>query len=222
MNISVRRVWRQFLLLPLLLVLGGIALTSCYEDYGLTTQDYDSYITSYVPGTNFQKFRYFVMPDTIVHIYDTTKTDPLKSARKYDKQILSLCASNLEARGYTRLASLADVVDSSVTFVVLNAQFSSEFTGYYYDYWYPYWGWYWPGYYPGYYPPAYGGTYSYTTGTNLTQIVDLGKSRQEKRVDGIWIGIISGLTGSSTTAQTRISAGINKLFEQSPYLYAGQ
>jgi hypothetical protein len=220
MEISVGKAWRRFLVVPLLLVLGAIGLTSCYEDYGLTTQDYDSYITSYTPGTNFQKFRYFVMPDTIVHIYDTTQTDPLKSARKFDKQILSLVSSNLEARGYTRLASLADVVDSSVTVVVMNAQFSSEFTGYYYNYWYPYWGWYYP-YYPGYYPPT-GGTYSYTTGTNVTLMSDMGMSRQEKRLDGIWVGIISGLTGSSSTAGTRISTGINKIFEQSPYLYAGQ
>jgi len=221
MEISVRKAWRRLLVVPLLLVLGGIGLTSCYEDYGLTTQDYDSYLTSYTPGTNFQKFRFFVMPDTVVHIYDTTQTDPLKSARKYDKQLLSLVASNLQARGYTRLASLADVVDSSVTLVVMNAQFSSEFTGYYYNYWYPYWGWYYP-YYPGYYPGGSGGTYSYTTGTNVTYMADMGKSSQDKRLDGVWVGIISGLTGSSSTAGTRISTGINKIFEQSPYLYAGQ
>ncbi len=209
-------------LLPLVVLTAGVVFSSCYEDYGLTTADYDTQFTHYAAGTNFQMYKYFVMPDTIVHLYDTTKTDPLKSARKFDSQILSLTASNLEARGYQRITMQDTAGKSGVTLVCLLGQFSSTYTGYYYTYWYGYWGWYWPGYYPGYYPPAYGGTYEYTTGTNVTELVDLGQTKQQQKIVPVWTGIIKGLTGSTSTAGSRITNGINKIFEISPYLYSGE
>lgn len=209
--------------LPLLVLIAGVGVSSCYEDYGLSTQDFDTYLTVYTPGTNFQKYRYFVMPDTIVHIYDTTGTDPMKSARKFDKQILSLTASNLQARGYERKL-MAEITGGRAdsTLVVLMGQMSATYTGYYYDYWWGYWGWYWPGYYPPYYPPTYGGTYEYSTGTNITELVDLGQSRQSNKPVPVWSAAVSGLTESPTTAGSRITDGINRTFEQSPYLYSGQ
>ena len=224
MNVRAHVAQRLFRILPALALLSAFGVSACYEDYGLTTQDFDTYLTFYVDGTNFQNFKYFVMPDTIVHLYDTTKADPLRDARKWDKQILSLTASNLEARGYER-RTIAEVnsgaIDSSKTMVVLIGQFSQDYTGYYYNYWYPYWGWYYP-YYPGYYPPAYGGTYEYTTGSTVTEIADLGKTRQTKKATPMWTASVTGLTGSSSTAGTRLTTGINRTFEQSPYLYSGQ
>ncbi len=216
---ALRRLW----LLPLLLLIAGVGLNSCYQDYGLSTQDFDTYLTHYTPGTNFQAYKYFVMPDTIVHISDTTKTDPLSSARKFDKQILSLTASNLEGRGYQRI-QMSDTVGgkAATTLVVLIGQMSFEYTGYYYDYWYGYWGWYWPGYYPGYYPPMYGGSYTYSTGTTVTEILDLAQTVAARRPTTVWNSIITGLTGSPSTAPTRITTAINRTFEQSPYLYSGQ
>ena len=218
----------QRLLLPLLVLIAGVGLNSCYEDYGLTTQDYDTYLTQYATGTNFQSYKYFIMPDTVIHIYDTTGIDPILSARKFDKQILSLTASNFEARGYTRIAKTDTAGRSNATLVVLISQMSRSYVGYYYDYWWGYWGWYYP-WYPGYYPPMYGGTYEYSTGTNLTMAYDLGKTLAQppdasgkRAATAVWTGIITGLVGSASTAPTRITDGINKTFEQSPYLYAGQ
>jgi len=225
MNVPTRNTQRLLRILPVLALLVAFGVSACYEDYGLSTQDFDTYLTNYVDGTNFQNFKYFVMPDTIVHVYDTTKVDPLLSARKWDKQVLSLTASNMAARGYERktLAELSSQgIDSSKVLVVLIGQLSRSYTGYYYDYWYGYWGWYWPGYYPPYYPPMYGGTYEYDTGTNITEIIDLGKTRLNKKPIPVWSAIITGLTGTPSTAQTRISTGINRTFEQSPYLYSGQ
>ena len=209
-------------ILPLLVLIAGFVLSSCYEDYGLTIEDYDTYLTHYKEGTNFQSFKYFVLPDTIVHIYDTTKTDPLKDARKFDASILSLTASNLEARGYQRITAADTAGRSATTLVVLIGQMTQEYVGYYYDYWYGYWGWYWPGYYPPYYPPAYAGTYEYSTGTTITELIDLGQTKAQQKPIPVWSGIITGLTGSSSTAQTRITDGINATFAQSPYLYSGE
>ncbi|HMK39583.1 MAG TPA: DUF4136 domain-containing protein, partial [Bacteroidota bacterium] len=96
-------------------------------------------------------------------------------------------------------------------------------SGYYYDYWYGYWGGYYPGWgYPGYYPPAYVNTYTYTTGSNVTELVQYGKSNADKRAAPVWVGIATGLMGTPSTAQSRLATGINRTFEQSPYLYAGQ
>ncbi len=223
-----RKTAGRLILLPLLLLFAGAVLSSCYEDYGLTTQDYDTYLTQYAPGANFQAYKYFILPDTIVHMYDTTKSDPMKDARKFDKQILSLTASNFEGRGYTRITKADTAGKSGATLVVLISQMSTSYMGYYSDYWWGYWGWYYP-WYGGYYPPMYGGTYEYTTGTTITTAFDLGASlAQAPRGDGkraavaVWGSVITGLVGSSTTASTRITDGINKTFEQSPYLYAGQ
>ncbi len=212
---------RALWLLPLLLLIAGVVFSSCYEDYGLTTQDYDTYLTHYAPGTNFQKFKYYVMPDTIIHVYDTTGIDPLKSARKYDNQILSLTRSNLEARGFVRL-TLPDVVGGKIdsTVVIFISQLIREYTGYYYSYYWGYWGWGYP-YYP-YYPPMYGGTYDYSTGSNITTMLDFGASKAQNKSVPIWTAMVTGLTGSPSTAQARFATGINKTFEQSPYLYAGQ
>jgi hypothetical protein len=224
MKSETQAVRRRSWLLPILLLVGGVGLSSCYEDYGLSTQDYDTYFTHYAAGTNFQKYRYFVMPDTIVHIYDRTAgSDPLSGARKYDHEILSLTASNLEARGYIRKqrSEITTTTDDS-TLVCLIGQMTIEHTGYYYDYWWGYWGWYWPGYYPPYYPPSYGGTYEYSTGTNITELIDLGQSVAQNKPTPVWSGLVSGLTGSSGSAQSRLSFGINRQFEQSPYLYSGQ
>jgi hypothetical protein len=148
-------------------------------------------------------------------------------ARKYDEQILSLTASNLQARGFTRLSDTLQIIsggiDPNTVLAVLIGQFSVDHTGYYYDYWYGYWGGYYPYWgYGGYYPPSYVSTYEYTVGSNVTEIVDYGKSNAQRKAAPVWVGIISGLTGDPATAQTRISDGINQTFAQSPYLYAGQ
>jgi hypothetical protein len=211
---------RRFWLLPLLLLIAGVVFSSCYEDYGLTTADYDTYLTHYAPNTNFQKFKYYVMPDTIIHLYDTTGSDPLTSARKFDKTILDLTHSNLNARGYVQL-TLPEVVGGKIdsTLVVLIAQATQSYTGYYYSYW-GYYGWYYP-YYP-YYPPAYGGSYDYSTGSTVTTLMDFGQTKAQNKPVPVWTAIVTGLTGSPSTAQSRLATGINKTFEQSPYLYAGQ
>lgn len=215
--------------LPVIVIMATLALfgtSGCYEDYGLTVQDYDSYVTLYDQGTNFASFKYFIMPDTIVHLYDTSGRDPLTSARVYDRQILESTKGNLQGRGYVYLgtgpSAIPDSVDSNKVMLVRIGQFSSTYSGYYYDYWYGYYGGWYGWYYP-YYPPTYVDTYEYTTGTTLTEIVDYGRSLSMGKVVPVWLASISGLVGvAGSNTSKRISDGINRTFEQSPYLYAGQ
>ena len=205
------------------LFLATFALSGCYEDYDLGYEDFDTQTTFYTADANFPKYKYFVMPDTVMHIYDTTKTDPV--TRKFDKQILQLTKSNFEARGYIYLGEDSAGVGArrdSVLAVFLGA-FSSTFSGYYYDYWYPYWGyWYGWGYYPPYYP-GYVGTYEYTVGTLLIEGLDYGRSVAAAKRIPVWFGAVRGLAGDTPAdVQLRISNGINQIFVQSPYLTAGQ
>jgi len=202
----------------------ALGVSACYEDYDLGYEDYDTALTQYNKEISFAKFKYFVMRDTIVHVYDTTKSDPLTSMRKYDKQILSLVSSNFIARGYERLADTSQIgirgIDRDSVFVVGIGQITSEYTGYYYSYgWYGGWyGWYYP-----YYPPVYGGTYEYSTGTTLIDMVDYGQTISEQKITSVWLGAVTGLAGDTqASVQTRLSNNINQLFIQSPYLYAGQ
>lgn len=229
MNLLLKKSLRRLALVPLLVLAAGLVIGGCYEEYGLTVQDFDAYVTKHVEGANFQTYKYFIMPDTIMHVPGgSILTDPLAGARRYDSQILSLTASNLQARGFTRLSDTSQIapggsIDPNTVLVALIGQFSSTYSGYYYDYWYGYWGGYYPGWgYGGYYPPVYVDTYEYTVGTNVTELVAYGKSNAERRAAPVWVGIIAGLTGDPATAQTRIAFGINRTFEQSPYLYAGQ
>ena len=225
MNVPFRKLPGRFLVLPLVILLASLVPGGCYQDYNLGVQDFDAYLTKYAPETNFQGFKYFVMPDTVIHLIDKNAVvDPIAGFRKYDKQVLSLTASNFEARGYTRLPDTAAIgssgIDRNTVFIALISQFSADYTGYYYDYWYGYWGGYYPGY--PYYPPAYVSSYEYTVGTNLTEMVDYGKSTTQKKIVPVWVGVVSGLAGDPATVAQRLSTGINAQFEQSPYIYTSQ
>jgi hypothetical protein len=227
MNYLSKKSLRRLALVPFAVLVAGLAMVGCYEDFGLTVKDFDTYTTKYMPGANFQNYKYFIKPDTIMHIIDPGPIDPLAGARKYDRQILDLTISNLQARGYIPLDDTSQItslgIDPDSVLAVLMGQFSVEHSGYYYDYWYGYWGGYYPGWgYGGYYPPTYVSTYEYTVGTNVTEIIDYGKSKAQQKYAPVWVGIITGLTGEPSTAQNRIATGVNRTFEQSPYMYAGQ
>jgi hypothetical protein len=204
----------------------ALGVSACYEDYNLDYSDYDTALTLYDNTANFAAYRYFIMPDTIVHLYDTTGNDPLKDFRKYDTQIKELVKSNFLARGYQYLgedsSSIPVGIDRNQVLAVFIGQFASEYVGYYYTYWWGYWG-YWWGYYPPYYPPGYGGTYEVTTGSTLILAIDYGRSAAEARIRSLWEGKVTGLAGdAAASVQQRLSTNINQLFLQSPYLYAGQ
>ncbi len=226
MNMPLKKLSGRFMVLPLVILLASVVPSGCYQDYNLGVEDFDAYLTKYVEGTNFQAYKYFIMPDTIMHLIDQgVVVDPIAGYRKYDKQILSLTASNFEARGYVRLKDTLEItggIDPKTVFLVLIGQFANEHTGYYYDYWYGYWGGYWGWYYPGYYPPAYVDSYEYTVGTTVTEMADYAKSAGERKHAPVWVGVIAGLAGAPATAQQRLGTAVNTQFEQSPYLYAGQ
>lgn len=179
-------------------------LGSCYPDR-LDTINYDMVITTYDTSASFHAVTYFLR-DTVVHLVPPGGRDDI--TRLYDNQIINQVRQNMQARGYT---SLADTNGADLQVGI--AASTTDYTGYYWNYWCDWW---W-GYYGCYYPP-YWGTYTYTVGTLFVAIGD------RRQVDGatgnrqlIWIGLGNGLAGSGATA-ARLTAGIDQMFAQSPYI----
>jgi len=194
---------------------------SCTTDYDLQVKDYDTALTLYNKNADFASYKYFLMPDTIMHILPEGGTDDI--SRKYDAVVKQNVISNFESRGYQHI-TLAETAATPADFVVVLTAYSSTYVGYYYDYW-SYWGWYYP-YYPpgwGYYPPG-GAMYSYTTGTLVVSMIDpILNDPAGQKVMPVWWGHITGLLGDTySSSQTRILNALNALYAQSPYLVSGQ
>ena len=60
--------------------------------------------------------------------------------------------------------------------------------------------------------------FSYQTGTLLVSMIDVRSQHTDaKTIPLLWAAALDGLVGDQST-MTRIRAGINQAFEQSPYL----
>jgi hypothetical protein len=213
---------RQFLWLVPVILATSFLFYSCAPDSGFNSvDDYDVVITLYESGVDFATFLTFIMPDSIVHLGDSTDIN-----MDYDGLILTEVEDQFEACGYT-VELNPDV--NPPDFVVLVSTVSTDWLVYYgYDWWY-YWGWYpgW-GYYPYYgagwgmyYPPYWGGyTTSYSTGTILIEMVNASDPIEENELlPVVWTAAINGLLeGTTSQMQSRIEDSISQAFAQSPYL----
>ena len=120
---------------------------------------------------------------------------------------------------------------------VTNMKFINRITSYnvcytkllrdYWDWWY--WDWWYPGY-PGYpWYPVYPGigypSYGYSVGTIMMDMADIkniettANDGDRPKVNIIWSGAINGiLVGSDASVSSRITAQMDQVFNQSPYL----
>ncbi len=187
-------------------------LSSCYTDYGLTTEDYDVVYTKYNPETNFSSYKTFVMPDSVFHLIGEGEEDNI--SRQFDGLILNLVAQNFENRGFVRVNDV-DSADAVVVVSVSDDTYSGAV--YYPPYWgYPGWGWDWY-----YYPPYWGDVtyYEYNTGTIYIQFANMENVDGENILYTDWMAIANGLLSSNIVqTQNRIEKSINQAFAQSPYL----
>lgn len=202
----------------------GMALTlsACYPiTSSLDTEDFDVAATLFDPNADFGAKRTYALPDSVVHLAGGASVN-----RLFDALILSEVEANMNALGFTRIAEPDDNNPADV--YILVAITSSDWVGYTEYAMDPYWGWYgfWPGYYsPGYslyYPwyPTAGVAYTYSTGSILIDMVDpLQANTNSEQLPSIWLGVLNGLVADSQQNNAdRISQGIDKLFDQSPYL----
>ena len=149
---------KQFkrLIILLLFALITFSINSCYNDYGLTTQDYDLVSTFFKKGVDFKKFQTFTLLDTVMRVTNDGE-DPSNVDTRFDKQILNDINRNIKNYGYTEIRQ--EDVDSTnlPSVVILVSSVSSTNYAYSPGYWWGYWvgdlGW---GYDPGY-GPGWGG-----------------------------------------------------------------
>ena len=217
---------RGLILYSLIAVTGLIlVLLSCYPGEPLSINQMDIVVTVYDKNADFSRFQTYVLPDTVVHLVDSTKQDEVN--RDYDDFILARVKENVEAMGFVEET---DPENNKPDAVFLVAVANQEYRGYYGGYWgwwgwypgwgwwgYPGWGWYYPPYYPGY-------SYSFTTGTIFISMVDVKNADPEnKQIPIVWSAGINGVVEENVAnVRNRIERGINKAFDQSKYLGEGK
>lgn len=107
-----------------------------------------------------------------------------------------------------------------ISYVVSTSYFTAHYPSY------PYWWSYYPGYwYPGYWGNwgywyySFPVTYSYSTHSLLTEIIDLtSEIGDDKPLPVIWNSYIDGSISNSRDDASRFSRAISQSFEQSEYL----
>lgn len=179
-------------------------------------------VTRFKEGTDFGAYKTFsISPEVIVFKQSGSKIErePLDeglAARLVDDTI-----AHLSDRGYTQVEQ-DDDPDLGVAISILNG----EVTGYYSGYWCSYWGYpYASCYYPWY------TSYTYNTGTVITDVLDLKTSPPTdpdapppdpsdpvQQIDLLWTGAVYGVLKSNVSANLEDALdGIAQSFAQSPY-----
>jgi hypothetical protein len=180
-------------------------------------QSFGAVVTVVDSGPALRRARTFVVPDTVIQLAERGSAISPTLAH----QLVIQVRANFLAMGWTELPAAAE---SRPDVVVLLAASTQIQTGVAYGDWYsawgylPYWGtsvdpsWAWA--YPGGTVP-----FSYQTGTLLVAMLDLTAPRDTtiRTIPLLWAAALDGLVSDGST-MTRIRAGIDQAFAQSPYL----
>jgi len=202
----------QFFKFFMLTAVSVFVLAGCYPAGPDFTEDLDVVYTTFDPEFDFVSRNTYSMPDQIVtDVQITNGGDTIYEYMKdiYAGPILNKIDANMAAQGWTK-------VDVSATPDVLLMPAGMSSTTYFYSYWYCWWyGGYWGGW--GWYYPPYYTVSSYTTGSFIMTISDPHTDTPINRSPTAWIAAMNGLLTYSGDV-TRVLDGIDKAFEQSPYL----
>ncbi len=164
----------------------------------------------HAPSADFTQYSTFTVTDKIA-VHDNTTGVP-QEYTKDAPQIVAQVRKNMEARGYTYVpfspTANVDLVIGLIAYLG-----NATYGGYYCD-------WYYWGYYPyscGYY---YYGTYNY--GTLLLDMGDLKNAPPQTpgaTLNSVWGSAIYGVLGTQGYNVSNVLAGIDRAFNQSPYLH---
>jgi hypothetical protein len=183
------------------LLIAAAAGAAAGYPHRLDDVDYDVVVTRFDSTANFQAGTFYLL-DQVVHLIPPGSSDNLPAFS--EPTVLAQIRTNMTARGYV------EVTDSNAADIrMVSAVSTTDYVGYYYDYWCYYWY---------YYCPPYWGTYEYTVGTLFVSM----KDRRTQGASGtppMWLGLGNGLVQSGTTTQ-RLTAAIDQMFAQSPYIHA--
>jgi len=173
------------------------------------------YITNYDSSTNFKNYKTFSISDSVAVISDGMLQK--KSISETDAAIINAAKENMQERGY----QLVNKNESPDLGVSVNKVISTQtgllsypsYWGYYNSYWDPYyWGY---GGYDYYFPYASYAVYEVREGALSIDIVDLKDAATDKKLTGVWNGLVRG---ESIFTTANAAQQIKMLFDQSPYL----
>lgn len=178
---------------------------------------------------NFTTLRTFAMPDTVIHFAPVVGA-PVPISRDFDRTILDRTRQDFLARGYTQVTPSASVVPDFV--VLAGATESANYNAFIGYPWFTIWGfspvwqWYQPGFsdswtivFPWY--PVVGNT-AYERGTLVITIIPtVTVNPLAQSIGAVWAGVASGLANGTQT-NASVTAAIDEMFRQSPYLTVPQ
>jgi hypothetical protein len=192
----------------------ALLLFGCYPKGPENTEELDVVLTYHNPDYTFGTKTTYSMPDKIVIITGNLQEGQAPSfvPDANAKAILSKIEENMTALGYEKV----DIASNGADLLLVPASWETTTVTVWYDYWYWWWGGYYPGWgWSGYYPPVY--VSSYTTGTLVMNIMDKTVLGANGNPVLQWTGAVNGVMNYSYNI-SRVSAGIDKAFDQSPYL----
>lgn len=228
---SGRHTWTTLRVASLVVGVAGLLTTAACGDDGdtnlIVTPIPANIVTTFHDSTfNFGALGTFAMPDTVVHFAPVVGS-PSPISRDFDATILARVRQDFTARGYS------DITNSGVqaSFVVLVGATESDnfnaFIGYpWFTIWgfSPVWQWYQPGFnnswtivFPWY--PVVGVT-AYQRGTLVVTLIPTATVNPlAASITAKWAGVATGLAAGTQT-NASITAAIDEMFRQSPYLQA--
>ena len=193
-----------------LFIIGVFLLWGCYPQGPDYAEELDVVLTYHNPDYDFGSQTTYAMPDKIVKI-----TGNLEEGKEPEfipdvtaQQVLARIEENMTSLGYQRV-----VVEDTPDLFLIPVSWETTTITYWYDYWYWWYGGYYP-YWGGYYPVYVS---SYTTGTLLMTMHDKDEVSASGNPLLIWSGAVNGVLNYTYDA-TRVNMGIDKAFDQSPYL----
>lgn len=202
-----------------ILLLTVVALVSCEKNADSDDLDNKFVVyTNYDKGASFGSFDTYYLPDSILIIGDKQMAEYWQDDNA--QKIISAYAANMDSRGYVRTYNKEEadlglqVSYVKSTYLVTNYGQPEWWWGYP-GYWStPYWGNWGDWYYP------YAVTYTYSTGSFLTELLNLEAPQgQNEKLPILWTAYMSGLLSGSTTVNVNLAVeAVNQAFKQSTYL----
>lgn len=200
----------------------SVMIISCYPEFDATVDELDLAITKYDDKQDFSTLSTFFLYDTVIYITDDEEADPPDFDRTQGPHIIAKVRENLLGLGWVEETDTVGGVKADASILISALEVDVSF--YYYGYW-DYWYWY--PWYPGY--PIYPGypSYSYTVGTVLIDMVNMGDvvmpatdiENPSFDIPIVWTGAVNGiLSGSDQNIENRLTKQIGQVFEQSTYL----
>jgi len=212
---------KQYILMLIL----AITVWGCAPSGAEFIDELDLVFTARTNDVEFNDFRTFVIPDTIVFI---SNDEDRELDNQREQEILDEINATFINSGWVQ-ESDPDTNGSDVLILVSVLDNVNVALGGWWGYWgwWPGWGYYPPyppgGWYPGYPWCCYTSVYSWRTGSLLIEMVD--PNNPQEGQDGevilpvLWKGGINGLLeGSREGVVRRTSEGIDQMFIDSPYL----